>query len=131
MCAERERNVLEKLHAVRSSLDQVQQQLQEQIETTFSDAAFGASSSADELRYRAMYLGTLQKQQKNVSAQQAVCGEQIQQQTGRCRDAERDHKLLVRLREQSLNAWQYQANKETEELAAESWLATHGRKLST
>lgn len=130
MCAERERSVLEKLHAVRSSLDKAQEQLQTQIEESFSDSASGASTSAEELRYRAMYVGSLQKRQKTISAQQATCGNQIQHQTGKCREADRDHELLIRLRKQSLNSWHYQANKETEELAAENWLATHGRNLS-
>jgi flagellar export protein FliJ len=126
--AETERNKLEQLNATRAKIEQQQELLAETIGS--SQQAFASvTSSAEDLRHLAAFVGALRTKQEILLDQASECKDKIGAQTRRCVDADRDHQLLVRLRDRQKSAWQYELDRETEQCATESWLSARAREL--
>jgi flagellar export protein FliJ len=89
------------------------------------------ANSADLRALSAFLLGS--KARRNT-IQQAIegCAVDIQEQRARLMQAERNQKLLLKLKDKRLAAWQYDADRELEIIAQEAWQsAARRRQLST
>lgn len=125
--AEQEKTVLETLHAKRRRLEAERAELQGEMLASHKECAAAAHTSADDLRHLATFLNAMRTREDRVTENTRRCADNIGEQTTRCLAADRDHQLLVRLRDRQHTAWQYEVNRELEETAAESWQAVHGR----
>jgi flagellar biosynthesis chaperone FliJ len=128
--AEQERHELQRLNAVRSSLEDRQVHVATVARETGSAIAVAPQVSGADLQRTAAYLTALRTSAQDLRALHAQCQTEIQTQTGRCVSADRDFKLLARLRDQRLAAWQYDYNRESELTATEVWQAGNNRNQS-
>jgi flagellar export protein FliJ len=126
--AERERSELQRLHDNRNRLEQEREAVADEI--ALSQAAYASPevASAEDLRHLAGFLNALRTREGRLRDSAAQCQTEIGTQTGRCLAADRDHKLLVRLRDRQWNVWQYEMNRQVEADAAESCTATRARE---
>lgn len=126
-CAEQEKNRLERLHAVRNDIASARDEIADSIGSSQAGLAHEVSFSED-LRHLASFVGALRVRDGRLRQRSAECEVQIGAQTARCVEADRDHQLLVRLRERQLAAWRYEADRQDEQASADSWLSGHARK---
>jgi flagellar export protein FliJ len=128
--AEQERNALECLHAKRNELERERSELSEQMASSHAAYAVTDSGSSEDLRHLAGFLEALRSREDRVRKNVAQCRANIGTQTGRCLEADRDHRLLVRLRERQFAGWRYELNRETEANVADSWMAGRVRETA-
>lgn len=128
-CAEQEKAELERLHAESAQIERSRLTLSSDIDLTSMHMASSSAMSAEELRQAAHFVRVLRAREKGLERQQWESGQRIKAQTQRCVDANRDHKLLEQLQQQQRSRWQYEVDRENEQLATENWLAAHSRKL--
>ena len=126
-CADAERVKLQRLHEVRSELDDARSRLDATISASRVRPHAGNQTNGSDLQQIAHYVQALRVQELAVHAKQQECQTDIARQTAACISANRDHKLLVRLRERRLASWQIGLDRETEHDAAESWLCGRSR----
>ena len=125
--AEKERAELQRLHGTRSELEGALARLQATIGESRVRPESGNAIHATDLQQAALYMEALRSQQQAIGRKQQECQTAIVRQTGVCLVARRDHELLVRLRDRRLTTWETELNRETENSAADSWLAGHAR----
>ena len=128
--AEQERNALEQLHAARNSLDREREAVAEEIGASHAAFASSSTSSAEDLRHLAAFVGALRTKEQAIKNRASECLERITVQTKRCLDADRNHDLLVRLRKREMVAWTREMDRDLEQAAADSWLAGRARSLA-
>lgn len=125
--AERERQELHRLNAVRASLEHRQGDVASAVVETCNALADASHVSAAELRTTAAFLASLRSSERQLQALHTHCQSEIQAQTKRCVSADSDFRLLVKLRDQRLSAWQYEYDREGEQTATEVWQAGQTR----
>ncbi len=89
------------------------------------------ANSADLRALSAFQLGS---KARRATVQRAIqsCETDIQEQRFRLMQAERNQKLLLKLKEKRLASWQYDADRELEIIAQEAWQsAARKRQLAT
>lgn len=128
--AEDEHNKLEQLHASRGRLERERQSLSDNIENSHAAFASATTSSAEDLRHLAAFVGALRTKEEVAKIRTAECEQRIDAQLRRCVEADRNHELLARLRERQISSWQYELDRETEQGATDSWLSAHARMLA-
>lgn len=128
--AEQERSALERLHQQRELLEQERQSLLQQMTHSQSPCATPQSSSADDLRHLAGFLDALRTRENRVRQTAAECQVEIGKQTTRCLEADRNHELLLRLRERKHASWNYDLNRELEDSASDSYAAARARDMA-
>jgi hypothetical protein len=126
--AEQERQELQRLHMLRSTLEQRKTDLASAVEAASSALAQAENISGTELRTNAAYLASLRTSALDLLSLQARCHSDIDAQTRRCVSADRDFRLLANLREQRFASWRYQCHREEEQTAAEVWQAGNTRR---
>jgi hypothetical protein len=126
--AEQERQKLQQLHTLRSTLEQQKADLACAVETAAAALAASEQISASDLRMNAAYLDSLRTSAHNLLNLQSRCHSDIDAQTRRCISADRDFKLLANLREERYAAWRYDCFREEEQTAAEAWQAGNTRR---
>ena len=129
--AEKERAELQRLHGTRSELEGALARLQATIGECGMRPESGHNVHAMELQHTARYVQALRTQQQAVGKERQNCQTAIVRQTAVCVKARRDHELLVRLRDRRFTAWTSELNRETENSAADSWLAGRSRSSTS
>jgi flagellar export protein FliJ len=125
--AEQERMELLRLRNRGSELAGMREQIIGQIRTTSAALASSTSMSASDLSQAAAFLHALHTGERTVQSQQADCESAIDVQIQKCRDAERDHRLLEKLRARRLTEWKAGYDREAEQAAHEAWQSGRAR----
>lgn len=128
LCAEMERTELQRLRDVSTTLAGTQVRIQAEIDEVGSVARSGDLRNGSDLHRIAEYVQALRLQERNVRTRQNECHAAIVKQTDTCLTADRNHKLLVRLRERNLASWQAEVDREAEDAATETWQAGRARQ---
>jgi hypothetical protein len=128
--AEQERVRLQRLHGTRSEFEAALARLQVNIGECEVRPASGHDLHATDLQQAASYVQALRRQQETVGRKKQECQTAIVRQTALCVSTKRDHELLVRLRDRRFTAWGIELNRETENSAADCWLAGRARSSS-
>lgn len=126
--AEMERTELQRLRDVSTTLAGTQIRIQAEIEEAGFAGRSGDLRNGSDLHRMAEYVQALRLQERNVRTKQHECQSAIVKQTDTCVTADRDHKLLVRLRERNLACWQAEVDREAEDAATETWQAGRARR---
>lgn len=128
--AEEERNKLEQLHASRHRLEREREALAADIGSSHAAFSSPTTSSAEDLRHLAAFVGALRTREQSAQIRTVECQQRIDVQLQRCVSADRNHELLARMRERQATSWQYEFDRETEQGATDSWLSGHARSLA-
>jgi flagellar export protein FliJ len=126
--AEQERLELQRLNDVRTTLERRQDDLASAADQASRSLSEASHVSGADLRHTAAYLASVRTTAHDLQKLHAQCKSDIDVQTQRCLVADRDHKLLSRLKDQRFAAWQYEYNRESEQAAAEAWQAARLRE---
>jgi flagellar biosynthesis chaperone FliJ len=129
--AEQERLELQRLRQTGADLVQRRAELVSEMKSARSTLALGSALSGADLRQAAAFVTALQAQERAVQIQQTACAQAIEAQLQRCIEADRDYKLLGKVRDKRLAEWQVEYNKESEQAAEEAWQAGRTRAMST
>jgi hypothetical protein len=130
-CAENERVKLQQLHGLRSNLAESRAQLDASILDASAPPEAGALAASADLQHLAGYVEALRLRERAVQTAQQDCHNAILTQTDSCLNADREHELLLRLRERKAAVWQHDFYRESEQTAADSWLAGRSRAGSS
>ena len=125
--AEQERSSLQHMFKVLSDLEAERTSVSGQLRLTASPQA---EITAADLHRMAAHRDALVARDVRLAQSQQKCEDRIVQQRQKCVEADRDHRLLAKLRESHWATWQAQADREIERSAAESYLANWIRKKS-
>jgi len=123
--AEKEKRELERLHDVRRGLEKQQETVRTTIAVTATANAATTGIAVEDVRLSALFVASLRAASHGLHREQENCRSAIEKQTDRCVAAERDFKLLARLREKQLSAWTALSHREADDAAAEMWLAAN------
>ena len=125
--AESERMQLQRLHNLRASLASSRAELEAVVASNRVVPPGGDLTSACDLHQLAAYVEGMRRREQLLRVQEGECHQAVTRQTEICLNADRDHKLLVKLRDRRLASWTSELDRETEHAAAESWLAGRAR----
>ena len=123
--AEKEKRELERLHDVRRDLEQQQETVRTAIAVTASTNAGALAMGAEDVRLNALFVASLRTASHGLNREKNSCLSAIEKQADRCVAAERDYKLLARLRDKQLSEWTVLSHREADDAAAEIWLAAN------
>jgi hypothetical protein len=126
--AEQERQELHRLNTLHSTLVQRQAEVASAAHQAAASLAEASHVQSADLRTTAAFVSSLRVSAAELERLKAECRSQIEAQTKRCVSADRDYKLLARLRDQRLGAWHYEYQRETEQAATEIWQAGRTRQ---
>jgi flagellar export protein FliJ len=126
--AEQEQQELQRLNHMRTALEQRQDALKSAAVQASRSLAEASDVSGADLRNTAAFLASLRTTAHDLQKLHAQCQSEIDTQTERCLKADRDHKLLTRLKDQRFAAWRYEYNRESEQAAAEAWQSARLRE---
>ena len=126
--AEQERLELQRLNSARNTLERRQEDLLAAAGEANRSLAEAAHVSGADLRHTATFLASLRTSAQDLQKLHQLCQSEIEAQTQRCLVADRDFKLLSRLRDQRFASWQYEYNRESEQTAAEAWQSARSRE---
>jgi flagellar export protein FliJ len=126
--AEQERQELQRLNQVRSTLERRQDDVATAVHETSRSLAESPHVSGADLRNTAAFLAALRTSAQDLQKLQEQCQSDIHAQTQRCLVADRDYKLLSRLKDQRFARWQYEYNRESEQAAADAWQSARARE---
>ena len=128
--AAQERLELQRMRTHAAELTHQGEQLMVEMEAASASLASGSGMSASDLRQAADFLVALQAGERALKSRQAACEHAIQTQLQKCREADRDYKLLEKVRERRLAAWQIDYNREAEQAAEEAWQSGRARSMA-
>jgi flagellar export protein FliJ len=129
--AEREDARLQALFAEAQRLkDSIAQLVRARTEAASALYASASLTGGDLANLEAFRRQTIAREHA-LATQQADCASRIEAQRKLCVEAHRQQQLLERLKERRLTEWQYEANKELEEIASESFLSKFNRERRT
>ncbi|MBC7924976.1 MAG: hypothetical protein H7039_04895 [Bryobacteraceae bacterium] len=129
--AELEKSELEKLTGKRTQLADSRNEVEKELDTLANNQVGHSVHTAQELHQAALFTRSLFNLDKQLVNEQSKCEQQIVQQQGKCIEADRDHRLLLKLRDTKLLEWQKEFNREIEETAADSWNSRRARETSS
>jgi hypothetical protein len=125
--SEQERAKLARLHEEKAVLDGAQMQ----IHTDLLDASNALNDSAavdgEHLRQLSAFRSASEIRLKELERRKLECGGRITDQQGRCVQADRDFKLLEKMRSKHRVDWLRGVDREQEEMALESYLSAWTR----
>jgi flagellar export protein FliJ len=117
------------LVAERTRLDALRDEITAARERAQRELFAGGPVDGGELAALAGYRARLEKERTAVERQSAQCRENMAAQRARVVEAHRRLRLMEKLRERRLKEWRTAAERETEALASEAFLAQwHGRR---
>lgn len=125
--AELQRAELQRLHGVRSELAESRTQIGVSIHDASTPPGEGGLTSGCDLQHLASYVQALRTQEQTLHAAQQECQTAIGSQTSACVEADRDYELLARLRDRKLATWKGEFHRESEQAAADNWMAGRSR----
>lgn len=128
--AEQEKGELERLHGVRERLAQSRLGVKSELETLSRQAAGTEGTTAEALHQIASFSRSLLNLDGRLKAEESGCHAEIVTQREKCLTADRDHQLLVQLHQNKKQIWNYEANREIEEIAADSWNSGRARQTN-
>jgi flagellar export protein FliJ len=126
--AEQERLELQRLNGVRTTLERRQENLVAAADEANRSLTEAGHVSGADLRNTAAFLASLRTSAHDLQKLHAQCQSDIEAQTQRCVVADRDYKLLSRLKDQRFASWKYEYNRESEQAAAEAWQSARSRE---
>lgn len=127
-CADREKAELERLNQSRNQVAESRQSAQTERENLTQTAGEQTTTTAEQLHQLALFSQSLLNLEHRLAAEEASYSDQIQQQQNKCIKADRDHRLLSQLRDTHLKSWNYEVEREMEQVATESW---NSRRIRT
>jgi hypothetical protein len=125
-----ERAKLQKLLSEEGLLKSNLQRLLEERRTASSEMQFARSLQASELRALSVYLIGADARAHLLREQIARCAGPIQKQRRQVLEAERNVRLLEKLKDDGYSEWKHAFEQEIQLGAEESWLATNFRTSS-
>jgi len=126
--AEQEKTELERLHSEQTRLRQSRESLQGELHTLSHQAHQQAVTTSEALHQMAMFSQSLHNLDLRLHSEEKHCGLQIVKQREKCVEADRNHKLLIHLRENRRQEWLTEFDREQEQNATESWNARRSRE---
>jgi len=120
---EQERAALLKCHAERAAIARQEQAIRAERQSVEEAIARSLTIDASQVGTLAGWQARVRAALTHIAGMIRQADERIAQQQARLQEAERRVKLLERLRERRLAAWQTEADREREALAAEAYLA--------
>ena len=114
---------LERLHAELRGVDAAQKHLQQEGERVERDFLEAASATAPEFVALGEFRKHVDEEETRIAKRRVEMAETIAQHATLITAKRRDLKLLEKLKEQRLHSWTEEVNKETAQLAEESYLA--------
>ena len=127
--AEAEKSELERLHGMRNALLESRSDVREELQQLGNQRSQAQACSAEELHQQALFTRSLYNLDRQLVDQQNACDSNIESQLKKCVSADRDHRLLEKLREKGRRQWLAAFDRETEETATENWNSVHGRRV--
>jgi flagellar biosynthesis chaperone FliJ len=128
-CAEQSKSELEKLHGVREDLNHSRLNVRNELDRIGRQNGAQSCVTAEDLHQMAAFTTSLRNLDGRLKAEESQCALRIEKQQAKCIVADRDHKLLVQLHDTSHRRWSYEADREVEQVAADSWNAGRAREL--
>ncbi|MBC8164475.1 MAG: hypothetical protein H7Y20_01240 [Bryobacteraceae bacterium] len=125
--ADLEKTELEKLHGVRDKLQSSRQSVKTELESIGRTAGTAVTTRAEDLHLLAAFSDSLRNLDQRLKSEAKLCAGEIVTQHEKCIKADRDHQLLTRLHDDSRRRWTYEADREVEQTASESWNAGWAR----
>src|SRR3954451_25064605 len=129
-CADREKAELEKLHQSRNQFADPRQSAQTERETLSLQAGSQTTTTAEQLHQLALFSRSLLNLEQRLEVEEAGYSQKIQEQQDKCIRADRDHRLLTHLRDNQLKGWKYELDRESEQVATDSWNSRRIRDTS-
>lgn len=126
--AEIEKGELERLHAVRNTLAESRTDVREELQELGNRHVETTAFTAEELHMQALFTNSLFSLDRRLAGEEDRCHRDIDEQVKKCISADRDHRLLEKLRDRGKQLWVAAVDRETEETAAENWNSVHRRK---
>jgi flagellar biosynthesis chaperone FliJ len=127
--SEKERNELERLHAVRSDLRDQRTALELEHQAMRSHLDPDSSLASHELLALATYVSALQTRSAQIRDDETACDANIAEQRTKCIDADRQVRVFEKLKEKRRVEWERELHREVEETATTSFLSTWSREL--
>lgn len=128
--AEREDLLLQNLFAEAERLKLMREGLVRARDDASNTLHASASVTSAELMMLEAFRRQTMERERAIAVQEADCARRIVAQRQRCVEAHREQQLLERLKQRRLTEWKYEAAKELEELASESFLSKWNREHS-
>ena len=128
---EREKAELDRLHRDRQEVADSLQMAQDERQSLAQAAVEQQSTTAEELHRVGLFSQSLFNLERKLTSEEQDYSEKIQVQQQAYFRADRDHRLVVQLRDNQLKSWNYELNRENEQVAAESWNSRRSRESAT
>lgn len=120
---EEEERKLALLQEQLGSLDREIRRLDESRQEASRSMATAEQSSGEDLRALMRFCARLEREKTAVGEKKSVCEKRLDQQRRSCVEARREHRLLETLRERQYAEWKREADRETDRVAGELYLA--------
>jgi ribonuclease HII len=121
--AEVERTELERLHNEKHQVLKLRVAVQHELERLHSMRATAECVRAHELSQLAEYEASLHIRKAHMQVQETVWDSRIAEQRQKCIETDRKFRLLERFKERRKGEWQREFDRETENIAAGSYIA--------
>jgi flagellar export protein FliJ len=125
-----EKTKLQKLHAERTRLENALAAIDAQRSSSLEWVKTSALVESNDVRALSAFLAGAGARKESLRQAIAGCDKDIEEQRLRVLAAERNHKLLEKLKERKFSAWQAEFNRELEIIAQEAWQAAARRNAS-
>jgi flagellar biosynthesis chaperone FliJ len=129
--SQQEQATLEKIAHSKKLIEQQQAEVAGQIAATANLLSLQGSVEASELHYLAANRLHLRKVQDTLRRKNAECTLAMDAQRHRCMEADRKQKLIEKMKAKQFSAWEKDVARDTEQTAAELFLAAHIRGNNT
>jgi hypothetical protein len=121
--SDQERAKLERLVAEESSLTQMRADLQCLLAATADPTGTHTVLDGAELHALSEHRAFLRKQDRQLEVCQRESRERVEQQRGLCIDADRQKKLMTKLKERRRTEWVRETDRMLDDLASENYLS--------
>ncbi len=121
---------LQKLHAERSRLENTLAAIEAQRSSSLSWIQASALVDSSDVRALSAFLAGAGARKQSLLQAIAGCEKDIEEQRLHVLAAERNHKLLEKLKERKFTMWKADADRELEIIAQEAWQAASRRNAS-
>ena len=125
--AELEAVELQRLHGIRSELAESLAQVGATIHAAITPPGQGHLTDGSDLQHAAAYVQSLRAREQTLATSHEECHAAIGKQLSVCVEADRDHELLRRLRDRKLALWRGEFYRDSEQSAADTWMAGRSR----
>ena len=131
MRVEREKVELDRLNRSQQEVADSLQIAQDERQSLSQAAVEQQSTTAEELHRVGLFSQSLFNLDKKLTSEQQEYSQKIQHQQQAYFRADREHRLVAQLRENQLKSWNYEVDRENEQVAADSWNSRRSRESGT